>query len=100
EACNAGKGCLQRLRSRGLLLDPGSGGFQQDISQWGSDPDRWLPLLRKAFHAPFPEGSAKTPLPGPDDLVLYFRSFKKDHILDVYDKNPRFSSPPFGFFEQ
>ncbi|CAJ1448648.1 unnamed protein product [Effrenium voratum] len=97
-SCNRGRGCHQLLVSKGMLADPGGGGFHQDLAGWGDSPSKFRSLLRQVFDAPMPEAAKDVALPGAEDLVIYFRPFKKAQIFDIHMKNVRLSSPPLDFF--
>ncbi|CAE7244018.1 rabl3 [Symbiodinium natans] len=97
-SCNRGRGCLQHLQSKKMVLDPSGGGFHQDLSEWRDPPLKWRPLLQKVFHTPMPKLQAPVALPDAADLVMYFRPFKRKQVFDVYNSDGRLSAPPFSFF--
>ncbi len=75
------------------------GGFQQDPNLWGIDPERHLPLLREIFSVRPLLATIKAP-PGPNDLVLYYRTFNSGQAscMDEYKGIHRITAPPFAFF--
>jgi len=90
-------GCLAKMESSNLIEFVAHGGYQQDLALWGSDAESFFPMLRKAFSvqsivADLPE------LPGPNDLVLHFRSLKAE-LIDELNQCQRLSFPPLEFFE-
>ncbi|CAE7220122.1 rabl3 [Symbiodinium sp. CCMP2592] len=98
-SCNRGRGCFQQLQAKKMILDPGSGGFHQDLSEWRDPPLKWRPLLQQVFHTPMPMLQAPVALPHAADLVMYFRPFRRKQVFDVYNSDGRLSAPPFAFFQ-
>ncbi|CAJ1431469.1 unnamed protein product [Effrenium voratum] len=95
------------LRSEplGFSMDPRAH-LREDLAGWGDSPSKFRSLLRQA--------AKDVALPGAEDLVIYFRPFKKAQvqryrlimtrrgktreIFDIHMKNVRLSSPPLDFF--
>jgi hypothetical protein len=96
--------CLDKLKTNHLIETPARGPpkLSQDLSLWGNDPESFFPVLREAFSvqsvvAALPEQ------PGPDDLVLYFRTYNgvnDTHIVNEWKGRHRLASPPVEFFKR
>lgn len=92
----------------------GGGAFFQTLLDWGSRSltPVLLPIFRKAFHLELPSNDPAVgmPPPGPQDLVIYFRTFidgwhagKEEEpferkALNHYGPAYQIMSPPFAFF--
>lgn len=99
--CNRGRGCLDLLRSQKRVMDPGGAGtgYHQDLAEWKDSPESFLPLLREAFQVDMPPMKKKVTMPGKEDLVIYFRCYRKTQIFDLRGGSAFLASPPFAFFD-
>jgi len=92
-------GCLAELEARNLTERVTDGGYQQDLTLWGNNPERGFPMLRAAFNVQ--SILARRSKPGPNDLVIHFRPFmgyKGESILVKGSKLIGFA--PFEFYKR
>ncbi|CAL1155486.1 unnamed protein product [Cladocopium goreaui] len=94
-----GYGCLELLRKQKRVMDPGAGGFHQDLGEWKEPPLSWRPLLAEAFQVDMPQMKTEVIMPGNEDLVMYFRPYRRKQIFDLRGDHAFLTSPPFAFFD-
>ena len=74
----------------------------QDLHLFGKEPESFFPMLREIFTVQ-PLVSKLRQLPGPNDLVLYFRSFNEadddaEGCINEFKGRTRLANPPLDFF--